>query len=115
MLFVPFGFLLCAVLQRVEKKRALWCLLLIVCASVFLEIAQFILAVGTSDITDVLLNTLGGVIGLGAYYLLAKLFGGHSRVAVMIACVCIATFELYVSVSFILFGVVKLGTMMLRM
>ncbi len=34
-------------------------------ASVALEVTQYVLAVGRSDTTDVIVNTLGGIVGLG--------------------------------------------------
>ena len=110
LLFVPFGFLLSAVMT---KKIPLQ-FVAVISISVLLEVVQYILAVGRSDVTDILLNTLGGVIGTGAYYLLVRLFGKYSHTAVIVACVLIAAFELYVSVSFILFGVVRLGSVMFR-
>lgn len=110
LLFVPFGFLLSAIMI---KKLPLQ-ILAVVSTSILLEIAQYILAVGRSDITDILLNTLGGAIGIVAYYLLAKLFGKYSSIAVMVACVSVAVFELYVSASFILFGVVRFGSVMFK-
>lgn len=38
------------------------------------EIIQFIFAMGRTDITDVLDNTLGGIIGIGIYALMRRLF-----------------------------------------
>ncbi|GJM79889.1 hypothetical protein HMSSN139_23850 [Paenibacillus sp. HMSSN-139] len=43
--------------------QTLWLLI----ASLLLEIIQYVLALGSSDIDDVLLNTMGGVIGIGIY------------------------------------------------
>jgi glycopeptide antibiotics resistance protein len=43
------------------------------------EITQFIFAIGRADITDVLSNTLGGVIGIGVYALLFKLMKGKTN------------------------------------
>lgn len=42
--------------------------------SLAIEIFQFILSIGVTDITDLLGNTLGGIIGIVIFYLLAKLF-----------------------------------------
>lgn len=38
------------------------------------EVLQFIFAIGGSDITDLLGNTLGGMIGSGVYVVFRKLF-----------------------------------------
>ena len=110
LLFVPFGFLLSALKKRWLPRQ----IFAVISTSVFLEVAQYVLAVGRSDSTDILLNTLGGVIGIGIYFLLAKFFGKHSCAAVATSCVLIAAFEVYVSVSFILFGAVHLGFMMFK-
>ena len=42
--------------------------------SLALEVLQFVLAVGATDITDVMTNTLGGLIGMGVFCLFEKLF-----------------------------------------
>lgn len=42
--------------------------------SVLLEVLQYIFAIGASDITDVIGNTLGGIIGIGLYGLLKRIF-----------------------------------------
>lgn len=60
-IFVPLGVLLGAMAPKVPwwtKACA------IVAVSVALECAQFALAVGASDLTDVLMNGAGGLIGL---------------------------------------------------
>ena len=38
------------------------------------EIIQFIFAIGASDITDLITNTTGVLVGVGLYYLLKKIF-----------------------------------------
>ncbi|MDL2259139.1 VanZ family protein, partial [Eubacteriales bacterium OttesenSCG-928-K08] len=111
LLFVPFGFLLSALMQKDFPRQ----LLAVVSVSLLMEIAQYAFAVGRSDITDILLNTLGGIIGIGVYYLTAKLFSKHRRILIVIASVFIAVLEVYMSVSFILFGAVWLGFMMFKL
>lgn len=51
----------------------------IVVLTLAFEITQFIFAIGRADITDVLSNTLGGIIGLGMYALLFKLMKGKTN------------------------------------
>lgn len=36
---------------------------------------QYVLAIGGSDITDLIGNTLGGVVGIGVFAVLYQLFG----------------------------------------
>jgi glycopeptide antibiotics resistance protein len=59
--FIPFGLLL----TLNFKKTGLWRLLIVMFAfSVAAETLQFIFAIGTTDATDVVTNTLGGLAGL---------------------------------------------------
>ncbi|MNN17271.1 VanZ like family protein [compost metagenome] len=63
-LFVPLGILAAHVGNgRSIRLQSLWLLV----TSLLLEIIQYVLALGSSDIDDILLNTLGGVIGIGIY------------------------------------------------
>ena len=59
--FLPFGFFLPIVFTRC---RRLWIVVLITaCFSVCVELIQLVTMVGSCDIDDVLLNTLGGLLG----------------------------------------------------
>lgn len=63
-IFIPFGLLLGAALKKSAFwKKSAYVLLL----SVAIETIQFVLAIGVSDITDVITNTLGGLLGLAVY------------------------------------------------
>ncbi|MBO9129477.1 VanZ family protein [Bacillus sp. 165] len=42
--------------------------------SLLFEVLQFIFAIGASDITDFMGNTLGGIIGIGVFIVFCKLF-----------------------------------------
>lgn len=62
--FVPFGLFM----GMLAAGRPWWRALVPVAAtSLAFEVLQYVLAVGMSDITDLLANTLGGAIGLGLY------------------------------------------------
>jgi glycopeptide antibiotics resistance protein len=47
-------------------------------ASLFLELAQYVLAVGRSDITDVIVNTAGGAVGIGLLALARRGLGART-------------------------------------
>ena len=47
--------------------------------SLALEVLQYIFAIGRSDITDLLTNTCGGILGIVIYLVLAKLFRSRNR------------------------------------
>ena len=53
--------------------------MLIAGTSFLLETMQHILAVGRSDITDVLTNTTGGLLGLAVYSMTARLIGNRIK------------------------------------
>jgi glycopeptide antibiotics resistance protein len=80
--FVPLG----AVLPLLRRKTGLWTNLgIVVCASVTVEILQGILGVGASDIDDVILNTLGGLVGILFFTLLCALLRSWGRVITVMA------------------------------
>lgn len=60
--FVPYGLLLGSLL---EKKPFVQKLLPIVLTSLVYECVQYVLAIGASDITDLIMNSLGGLAGIG--------------------------------------------------
>ena len=67
-IFVPFGLLLC-MLDAGFKKASLIAL----SVSAALEVCQFALAFGACDVTDLITNTLGAIVGAGVYLLLRKM------------------------------------------
>lgn len=69
--FVPFGVYLSMLKPELHVgKRVLW----IAVVSLLYEILQFIFAIGASDITDLMNNTLGGVIGCIIFTVFSKVF-----------------------------------------
>lgn len=58
--FLPFGLLL----GLLEPARPWLSAMVMAATSCLFELAQFVLAVGVTDTTDVLTNTAGGVLGL---------------------------------------------------
>lgn len=61
LIFVPVGLYLSVLFEKsaLFKKIAM-----VVAASVFFEIVQYVLAVGATDIMDVINNTVGGCVGI---------------------------------------------------
>lgn len=74
--FIPLGIYICML-------KAPWSfvkkLLVIVSLTFVFEIIQYIFAIGRADVTDVLSNTLGGIIGIGIYALLSKILKGRTK------------------------------------
>ncbi|WP_010243062.1 VanZ family protein [Acetivibrio cellulolyticus] len=69
--FVPMGFLLPIVVSRVNNLKRV--ALAAFFASLFIEITQYIGWVGTSDVDDLILNVLGGVLGYGIYRMIRRI------------------------------------------
>lgn len=72
--FIPFGILICVLW---EKKSLLKQFFPIICTSILFEVIQYVFAVGASDITDVLMNSAGGLLGIGTAVLVEKLSEKH--------------------------------------
>jgi glycopeptide antibiotics resistance protein len=70
LVFVPFGIFVCMLLK---KKSFVHLIVPIILTSLFFEVIQYIFAIGASDITDVIANTLGGIAGTGIFFVLHKI------------------------------------------
>lgn len=70
--FMPMGFLLPIVFKRLNTFLRICTAVL--SASIFIEVVQFLAGVGASDIDDVILNMLGGIMGYWIYRLFIKLW-----------------------------------------
>lgn len=53
---------------------SIYLLILTFWISLIFELTQFILALGACDITDLINNTIGGIIGISIYFMLTKIF-----------------------------------------
>ena len=68
-IFIPFGLYLKTL--NIDSKRTVFLGFLF---SFSLELSQYIFCVGASDITDLITNTTGALVGVFIYYLLKKIF-----------------------------------------
>lgn len=75
-IFIPVGIYIAMLWKDMKFYKKLIPIVLITLA---LEISQFILHVGATDITDILMNTLGGIIGIGIISLLYKVFKNNDK------------------------------------
>lgn len=70
LVFIPFGIFL----GMLRKKTSLVHLIVpVFLTSLFFEVTQYVFVLGASDITDIMANTLGGVIGIGIYFVFHKI------------------------------------------
>ncbi|MEO6533936.1 MAG: VanZ family protein [Pseudolysinimonas sp.] len=82
-LFVPFGIYL----RMLASRRRWWQLTgVFVGASLLLETVQHLISTGSFDTTDVIDNTLGGVVGLGVLALARRWLGGRAVAIVTRVC-----------------------------
>ena len=65
LLFIPFGVYLVLLAPARHRWKATAGLVGAAAASAALETAQYVLAVGRADITDVIVNTAGAIVGMG--------------------------------------------------
>lgn len=81
-LFIPLGIYL----QLFKKnKKAVVSFIIVFAISLLVEIIQFYFGIGAADIDDVLLNCLGGVIGILTYKLLAVFIKDNTKIRAIIA------------------------------
>jgi glycopeptide antibiotics resistance protein len=89
--FVPFGLFLGLIAPR---RRRWWHAAIFLVASLLFEITQHLLSVGSFDITDVITNTAGGMLGLGMLALVRRRLGERfvpvmSRALVVVTAVAV--------------------------
>lgn len=77
-------------------------------ASLLFEVLQFIFAIGGSDITDLLGNTLGGIIGVGIYIVLRRLFSTNAN-TILNVLAAIGTIVIFALMLLMVSGVVRYG------
>lgn len=77
LIFVPLGVYL-SIFKK--NKRVMVNLLFIAITSLFVEILQGLLGIGTADIDDIILNGLGGGIGILGYKLLLLILRNEKKV-----------------------------------
>lgn len=77
--FVPFGILLPAINEYRRFKGFAYTLLLSFLFTLMIETVQLLTKVGRFDIDDIILNTLGGVIGYIIYLILTLLRKGKGH------------------------------------
>ena len=76
LIFVPMGIYL----QMLMPKTKLYVKIMMIAGTSFLlETMQYVLAVGRSGITDVLTNTVGGLLGLVVYLMAVWLIGNRTK------------------------------------
>lgn len=107
LLFLPFGIYLCMLKSEWTFMKKV---LPIMGLTVTFEVIQFVFAIGRSDITDILDNTFGGLIGIGIYAFLFRIFKSRTvKIVNMLAlvltvCVALGFYYLFYLSHFVMRG-----------
>ena len=99
LIFIPAGIYLCLLFKKIPFWGRAG---LIFAISLALECSQYILAVGSFDITDLITNTVGGLIGIGIYLIGRALFRDKEKAESVIAILVNAVTVLLVGVMLLI-------------
>ncbi len=96
-MFIPFGFML----QMIPKKIRPWLPAVAIpfVVSLFIEVCQYVLSLGAADTTDIISNTLGGIIGCTLCIFFDRIFrknreAARKRLVYIIGIVAVVVFLL---------------------
>ncbi|WP_338749170.1 VanZ family protein [Bacillus sp. FJAT-52991] len=105
--FIPLGLLLPTLFEKMRNRYVL-VIITSISVSVLFETLQYVLALGSADIDDVLLNTAGGGLGVFFYYLLSRMM---KQKTFIIQCV-VLTFVVLISVPSYYVAKVQFGNLL---
>ncbi len=101
--FVPFGI-------HIGMLRPDWSFVRkiapIVLTSLAFELIQFAFSIGATDINDLIQNTLGGIVGIGVFYVFKKNFQSKSFLLINLLAL-VATIIFSILVGLMLFGFLR--------
>lgn len=87
-IFLPLGYITALLTSKMRNVVKISGLSLVV--SISIEVLQYLFACGASDIDDVILNTIGGLLGYGVYLLVSR-FAWTRKCAVLVSVLMIAS------------------------
>lgn len=86
LIFMPMGLLL----QLMRPKQSLLRTVIVVClSSIAVELIQYIMGIGSADIDDIILNTLGGLLGAFIFILLNRLIKNRYTIRIMVIIIAV--------------------------
>ncbi len=84
LIFVPFGLLF----GMMNKPKNLKTKILVVpFVSLLFEVMQYILSVGRSDITDIITNTTGGILGILVFVMMSRLVQNKDKLRIVLTAI----------------------------
>lgn len=81
-LFVPLGIYMAMLFKKFSVYKNIGIIALV---SIFFEVSQYVFSLGASDITDIITNTAGGILGVGIYLVIKKIFKEDRKVKNFVA------------------------------
>lgn len=81
-LFIPLGIYINIFLKNSKISKNI---VKIAGISLLFEVIQYVFAIGASDITDIITNTFGGIIGIGLYLVIKKILKDDKRVKTFVS------------------------------
>jgi len=99
LVFVPLGAYLCFFRRRAKVAGNL---LIVAIVSVAVEVVQGVFGLGASDIDDVILNCLGGLIGIMAFVALRAILRDRRRVRTAMAVLSVIAVPVFSYVLFVI-------------
>ena len=102
LIFIPFGIFLSILAFQLKLRSKI---LILLGTSFALEVMQYVLAVGGTDITDIITNVSGGVVGVILYSLLLKMLKDKQRVDIIILVIAVIVTVLFLGlIAFLIFA-----------
>lgn len=106
LIFIPFGIYISMLKPNWHFLQKI---LPIAGVSLLFEVLQYIFVIGSSDITDFLGNTLGGIIGIGVYLFFRKIFKSKAMKALNILAI-LGTLAIFIFGLLLMFGIIQYGS-----
>ncbi len=91
-IFIPFGVYLKLYTKNKSSKKAITT---VFWTSLIVEVVQFVLDIGIADIDDIILNAIGGIIGVWVYNLLKLIFKDDKSVKNVLILLVFLTLVVY--------------------
>lgn len=103
-IFIPYGILM----AMVRDKRSFFSKIFpIFLTSLCFETLQYVFAIGSTDVNDVITNTLGGLLGIFIFWIFKKVFRRNAeKVVITLALILILLLVLFIAFYYILTGTV---------
>ncbi|MGV3024555.1 VanZ family protein [Clostridium thermobutyricum] len=99
-LFIPLGIYISIFFKKSKVYKNI---IKIAGISLIFELFQYILAIGASDISDIITNTFGGIIGITIYLIIKKILKQDDKVKTFIS---ICSSVVMIPVTFILLALI---------